>query len=69
MSKGNPFIGIRIPQATLDAIDAVILRCNKKQVDKEPITRNDFLRMAIEEKLAKMERSRNGKKKPKPPSA
>jgi len=58
MSQGNPFIGIRIPEALVASVNETVERYNRACHTREPIDRNEFIRRAIAEKVAKMARSR-----------
>lgn len=57
MSKGTPVVMFRMPKQMLADILAVLHRRNKN-TQEEPWNRTDFIRCAIREKLAKMQRSR-----------
>lgn len=59
MSKGSPVVPIRIPATLLERIETQIAESNPRRKG-EPWTRSAFILSAIEEKLAKMERSRKG---------
>lgn len=57
MSKGSPYVPIRIPQELLERIKAQISMTNRFTRDEE-YTLSEWLRKAAEEKLRKMVRSR-----------
>lgn len=66
MSLGNPKILVRLPTEELDALRESIESANAHR-SGEPWTMSEFVRVAIREKLAKMERSRtNGGKRKRP---
>ena len=62
MSRGSPVTPVRLPQELIDRIVAAYKRANLTRKE-EPYTLSSFIRHAIEEKLAKMERGRSKKKK------
>lgn len=57
MSKGTDRYTFRLPQELMAAVATTIYRRNL-HTDKEPWELSEFVRVAIKEKLAKMERSR-----------
>ena len=61
MSQGNPFIGLRLPEALIAQVNDAVSRYNRSVTDREPIDRNEFIRRAIAEKVSKMARSRRSK--------
>lgn len=61
MAKGNPIIKTRVTAELLERIYSAIDSNNANRRD-EPYDLSGWLRQAIEERLAKLERSRRGKK-------
>lgn len=61
MSKGSPFISVRIPQHLLEKIDAYIALKNTRR-RLEEWSRASYVLDAILEKIAKQERSRLSRK-------
>lgn len=59
MSKGTKVFSLRIDDELFAAVHAAILKRNLHTRD-EDWTFTDFMRAALREKLAKMERSRKG---------
>lgn len=57
MSKGTDRYTFRLPQDMMAEVAATIYRRNL-HTDREPWELSEFVRVAIREKLAKMERSR-----------
>jgi hypothetical protein len=65
MSKGNPVVHCRIDRETLAAVEAQI-RMTKEHETRNTIMEDavaSFVAIAIREKLAKMKRSREGRKR------
>jgi hypothetical protein len=62
VSKGSPVVPMRIPSELLAEIERAIEGRNSR-APGEPWTRTGFIITAIREKLAKMERSRSGRKR------
>jgi len=62
VAKGSPIIPVRIPADLLGAIDRQIESRNAV-AHGEPWTRSAFIVAALREKLAKMERSRSGRRR------
>lgn len=62
MSKGTKITGVRIPAELREEMKLTIARANVFKVD-EPWNQTDFILAAIREKIAKMERSRKGRKR------
>lgn len=63
MSKGSPYVPIRIPADLLDKIKEQIAMTNRFIADEEYVL-SSWLRKAAEEKLAKMVRSRRRRPRP-----
>lgn len=63
MSKGSQIVPIRVPADLMAAMTIAIDRRNAVAAG-EPWTRTGFIVTAIREKLAKMERSRGGRRRP-----
>lgn len=61
MSKGNPKVVVRFRQEVLDRIEAAIQSANYNRKD-EPYDVSAWIRKAVDDKLAHLERS---KRKPK----
>jgi hypothetical protein len=61
MSKGTPIHSFRFPPLLRAAVLRQIQSRNANS-PRAPMTVSDFIIRAIEEKLAKMERSRSGKR-------
>jgi len=62
-SPGNQIVPVRFDATTLSSMrDAVEQR--NFFTKKEPWNMSDFIRVAVREKLAHMERSRKGRKRP-----
>lgn len=64
MSAGNPIVKVRIPRELVEEIELAIENRNAR-VRAEPWTFSEFLRVAIDDKLRHMERSRRPKAKKK----
>jgi len=62
MSLGSPRVTVRIPADLLAAIDRQIAARNAVS-HGEPWDRSAFLTVAVREKLAKMARSRSGRRR------
>ncbi len=62
MSKGNAIRQVRIPPDLWELMVETIERRNRTQA-AEPWTTSEFIRAAIREKIAKMERGRSKKRK------
>jgi hypothetical protein len=62
MSKGTPVQTVRISPGTLVLVQDAVARRNANTAD-EPWTVSDFIRQAVFDKLAHMERSRKRRKK------
>lgn len=61
MSKGSPIVPVRIPEATLNAMEDTI-ECRNANSREAPWTRSEFINIAIREKVKKMHRSRTWRK-------
>lgn len=57
MSKGNRIIGVRLPKEMLDAIDVALVNLEKSNQGDLKIS--EWIRLAICEKLDKLERGRS----------
>lgn len=57
MSLGSPQVILRVPQHLLDRIDEEVWRQNASRAG-EPYDRSSWIRQAITERLAKLERGR-----------
>lgn len=62
MGKGSPFVSLRVPTAVLAQID-VALRELGERTRGEPPTRSGWILKAIQDALAKRERSRTWRKR------
>lgn len=62
MSKGSPFVAIRVPADLLAALDASVESCNHSRTE-EPYDRSAWIRVAIRERLAKLARGRKPQRK------
>lgn len=62
MSKGTKRFAFRLPPSLIDEMEETISRRNHN-APGEPWTFSDFVRIACREKVAKMERSRGGRRK------
>jgi len=62
MSKGTPFVSVRVPDDLLQQIEQEIARTNQN-TRNAPFTRSSWILVAIREKLAHAKRSRQKKKK------
>lgn len=62
MSKGSKIVSVRFPD---DEHEAMLLRLESLRVfhHGSEVTLGEFIRSAVEEKIAKMERSRTWRKK------
>lgn len=62
MSRGTPLTPLRLSAELLDRIDAEVERQNRTRAE-EPYNRTSWIRQAIEERLAKLERGRKAGQK------
>jgi len=60
MSKGRPIVPVRFGEGTLSSMKRIVEQRNAR-TRNEPWTMSDFIRVAVEEKIAHMERSRRGR--------
>lgn len=61
MAKGNTVVPVRIPDWLLTEMDTYIIKSWATRPD-QPLLRSSFIRKAIQEKLAHLQRSRRKKK-------
>lgn len=57
MSRGTKAFSYRIPPGLVDLVEATI-KLRNRHADGQPWTQSDFIRVAILEKIRKMDRSR-----------
>lgn len=62
MSKGTKAFPVRLPNKLLQEVNETIQRRNDHSKE-EPWTFSDFVRIALREKISKMERGRKGARK------